>query len=507
MKKKMIDWSIYIYILSFILYSFSGRIMPIYLCIGNKINSLIYAAFAGLGILLIICDCFVSRKMLKTRYFKILCIFILAVVLSCIININLGYIDNIKTIIWTVIQITIFYSLYLRIPQMYIPIVLKRIFLLISIIWTMFVSVSLIQFVIQDAYMYDITGVGYKYQGFFSGRLFGVFNDPNFAAVTSGYVIIMLIYLYRKMKKTWYKIIGIITTIFFNVLYVLLSGSRTAIISLFFALFIYCFFELKNIFYEKKHNLLYSSLGSILIMLVLYFVSMPVKNVVTVFPEMYTEKYAFKIGHMKQDKILMTMLRERDDVILYWKGSENEEIENNIDSKSFSKNMQETSENGEKNTNVKVEEKEDILERRDIRANDISNNRFQIWKEYFQGMKGRYIFGTSPRNMLAYLEKTGIAEFVLYREYETHNGYLSLFVGCGIVGCIPIFVFVYLTGKHILKYCFGKEKVESEFIVLFSIICLILIYTIFFTELFFVNNLTTALFWSMLGFLWIWVKE
>lgn len=190
-KSKMVDWGIYIYILLFIFYSFSGRIMPLSLFIGDKINSLIYEVFAVGGCILIFFDILTVKKAISTKYFSVLGAFVLIMALSSIVNFNLGYVDNVKTIIWTIIQITIFYSLYLRVKKEQIKDILIYMFSAISIIWTLAVMVSLLQFVVQDVYMYDITNVGYKYQGFWGGRLFGIFNDPNYAAVTSAYVVLI----------------------------------------------------------------------------------------------------------------------------------------------------------------------------------------------------------------------------------------------------------------------------------------------------------------------------
>lgn len=232
--------------------------------------------------------------------------------------------------------------------------------------------------------------------------------------------------------------------------------------------------------------------------------------------------YASKVGHGVQDKILMKLLREREDVILYWQKSpleinDEQTLEDNGESIEVNQNNDKVNyESSELQKDVasmleesveKSNDEKNILKREDITSNNISNNRIEIWKEYLSGMKGRYLFGTSPRNMLCYFEKMETASYVVERKYEIHNGYLAVFVGCGIVGSIPVIIFIYLVAKKILNYCFKKQNIELEFIVTFSIICLILIYTMFFTELFFVNNLTTSIFWSLLGFLWIWLDK
>ena len=150
-RSKFVNYIIYVYVIAFVLYSFLGRILPISLFVGDKINSLIYIVFAVIGGGLILADFFYTKKVVMTKNFFVLILFVAAMVLSSIINCDMGYIDNIKTIIWTIIQITIFYSMYLRIDEKYISLVLKYFFVIISILWTIAVTISLIQFVIQDA--------------------------------------------------------------------------------------------------------------------------------------------------------------------------------------------------------------------------------------------------------------------------------------------------------------------------------------------------------------------
>ena len=521
-RSKFVNYIIYVYVIAFVLYSFLGRILPISLFVGDKINSLIYIVFAVIGGGLILADFFYTKKVVMTKNFFVLILFVAAMVLSSIINCDMGYIDNIKTIIWTIIQITIFYSMYLRIDEKYISLVLKYFFVIISILWTIAVTISLIQFVIQDAYMYDITGVGYRYQGFYENRLFGIFNDPNFAAITSGYVLLMLSYVFLKMNKKWYKIALLSISFVFNLLYVLLSGSRTAYVGVSSAFFIFIFLILKNYFVRKKHSLILSFLCAAFFIGMIIEIIIPIKNIIVCIPETYMTNYASKVGHGVQDKILMKLLREREDVILYWQKSpleinDEQTLEDNGESIEVNQNNDKVNyESSELQKDVasmleesveKSNDEKNILKREDITSNNISNNRIEIWKEYLSGMKGRYLFGTSPRNMLCYFEKMETASYVVERKYEIHNGYLAVFVGCGIVGSIPVIIFIYLVAKKILNYCFKKQNIELEFIVTFSIICLILIYTMFFTELFFVNNLTTSIFWSLLGFLWIWLDK
>ena len=57
-RSKFVNYILYIYVIAFVLYSFLGRILPISLFVGDKINSLIYIVFAVIGVGLILADFF-----------------------------------------------------------------------------------------------------------------------------------------------------------------------------------------------------------------------------------------------------------------------------------------------------------------------------------------------------------------------------------------------------------------------------------------------------------------
>ena len=518
-RKRIIDVCVYVYTLIFILYSFAGRILPFSLFIGDKINSIVYVFLAGFGCLLVISDILTERVCICSKYFWILCMFIATMALSSIVNIEMGYVDNVKTIIWTTIQIAIFYSLYLRRNKEESLYLIRWLFIIICALWTVMIIFALIQYIAQDMYIYDLAGIGFKYQGFYGGRLFGIFNDPNYAAVTSSYVFFMLLFIYSKSQKKWYVKTLLLIVEILHVLYIFLSGSRTAIIAICCGLFIYLFLKLKTKYINKKFVVLRACIGATVVVMFGFIAGKTMTQATTVFTEIYARECPVAVNRAKRDNILKIMLRGREDVIIYGEESilqseRKNQIEQNENTIAETTELEESTETAESTGTSEItdepptvieEERSNILEREDVQGGNLSNNRLTIWKEYLQGMKGRYLIGTSPRNVMAYLEKTGTAKFVLERQYETHNGYLSAFVGCGIIGCIPIVLFAILMCIRIIKYCFSNKKIDNDFAVLFAIIVIILVYTFFFTELFFVNNLTTVLFWTILGSLWYWL--
>ena len=134
-----------------------------------------------------------------------------------------------------------------------------------------------------------------------------------------------------------------------------------------------------------------------------------------------------------------------------------------------------------------------------------THTRQKIWENYIRGLKGRYIIGASPRNIDKYIEDVHPDIYIQNEGYETHSGFLSVFAGTGFIGVIVVVVYMILILRKLIIYCFGNTNIDDNFIMIFSIVMCILIYTCFFTELFFVNNLTTAIFWILLGTIMYWL--
>lgn len=465
------NYGVLFYILAFILYGFVARIIPLYMLVNEPVNSYILDLFAVTGCILVLLDLVTGRRLFKGQYCWILYAFICVMVISSLINIQYGYIDNLKTIVWTGIQIVVFYSAYTRISR---DTMMKYVYLilhLISWIWTIAVIYSLKQFVTMEAYGVEIRPEQWKRQGFRNNRLFGIFNDPNYAAVTCAYAIFMLLYIMQKTKKVWLKYICALAC-GVNGIYILLSGSRTAKICVLVTIFVYTFLLLKNrwLYDRIGIGILKRLLISIIVVCILAVAGSVTEKLVVNIPKIYAEH-----------------------VII------------NTEKTSDSHNTENVTElEQERAQKVMALEEQEILDRQDI-GEGTSNRRLRTWENYIEGIEGRYIIGASPRNVAQYMEDKHPDIYERNEGYETHNGFLSAFVGTGAIGLGVILLFMILIGRRIWIYCFSKEPISKEFVTIFSVIIVILIYTCFFTELFFVSNLTTVIFWLFLGCMMYWI--
>lgn len=471
--EKYTNISVFIYIIAFTLYGFVARIIPLYMLINEPVNSYVFILFAAAGCGLILLDVIKGRYLFRGRYCWILYIFISVMIISSFLNIQYGYSDNLKTIVWTCIQVAIFYSAYTRITKEKMMKFLYFFFHVIVWIWTIAIIYSLKQFVVMDGYSEEIWPNEWRMQGFRFNRLFGIFNDPNYAAVTCVYVVFMLLYIAQKTKKKWLKLICILACIVHG-LYILLSGSRTAKLSTLVVVFVYIFLQLKNRWLYEKISI---SILKRIVVAILGVCFLAVAGNIT-------EKLIVNIPRIYAEHIITN---EEETVSSQNKTNEGEAEQKRAQS-------------------VMALDEQAILDRQDV-GEGTSNRRLRTWKNYLEGVEGRYIIGASPRNVAQYMEDKHPEIYERNEGYETHNGFLSVFVGTGVIGFGVVILFMILVGRKIWVYCFSKESISKEFVTIFSIIVVILIYTFFFTELFFVNNLTTAIFWLLLGCMMYWLKN
>ena len=147
------------------------------------------------------------------------------------------------------------------------------------------------------------------------------------------------------------------------------------------------------------------------------------------------------------------------------------------------------------------------IDRTDTELDNISNNRTTIWKSYLSLLKGDVLLGGSPRNfMQKWIEKEPTC-YLAEKGMETHNGYLSVLVGTGILGFSSVLVFIIFYLKDLLQYVLKKEIVPTNVLMIEMLLCAFVTFTFFFTDLFFVHSLTSVLFWFLCGMSVLWLSE
>ena len=432
-----------IYAIVFAIYSLIGRIMPIAKFI-TPINSAFYLMLAGGGALLVCLSMIFDRHILKAKYGKLLIAFILVTVFSAVLNRDYGYRSNMVNICWLIINIALFYTIYMRFEKENLLKWIRITFVVMMSRWIVAVVASSVQYVLQINYLYEVHGQ-IRRQGFMEGRLFGVFNDPNYAAVTSLYMVAASVWIIKTVNNKFIKT-ALALNICLNAVYVVLSGSRTALICAAFAIIMYALCYGKNVVLKK--NLKTMTMVSAVLLTVVFSLLI------------------FFGLNVSLKKILPKFVVSTEQT------SEDEELPPANDA---------------------------LLERPDNTVENISNNRFNIWKGYLEALDGNEIFGLSPRNHMKYIKENSPDGYISQSGYETHNGYLTVYVATGIVGVAVVMLFLMCVIIEFIKIYFTKMELSQSFVFAVLVVGIILINAFFFTELFFVNNITTVLFYSLIG--------
>ena len=158
---------------------------------GNALVRLLFNGLAVFGVLLVVFDFFTRRVLLKPKYCTLLALFVFVLGISSLLNAKYGVGANLKTMVWTVIQLFLLASIDFDLPKE----TKIRHFRIVSqwacALWTVCVLLSFWQFLTLYQEVHILSdGEKFIREGFHDNRLFGIFNDPNFASVMSFAIII-----------------------------------------------------------------------------------------------------------------------------------------------------------------------------------------------------------------------------------------------------------------------------------------------------------------------------
>lgn len=370
-----------------------------------------------------------------------------------------GLSNNLKTLVWITIQFYILFSFVHVKSKDEVYKLTNTIMKISSIVWFVAVGISLFQFVLQIHYRASFAEFTRR-QGFVDSRLFGIFSDPNFAAVTSLIIIIFCYFLLKdcksKAQKRYY-----VTNIIFQMLYIILSGSRTAMIEGVLTAFILVYFIERNKSYAtsmikvKRKAFIKGMIAALISVLLINVLPTPLLKIAEISTNIKTS--------------IMNGDTEKEDVV-------DEPL---------------------------------TLKRDDINEDNLSNNRSDIWASALEISKSKRLLGLSPRNMVPYAQEVYPDSYIAQTGYETHNGYLAVLVGTGVIGFLLMVVFainaIYYICIYVKKH--RRQEYDNYLILFFCCIFIIAASAFMLLDIFFVNTYSAAIFWLFLGNFLYLLKE
>ncbi len=443
------------YIAVCVLYFAAFTFVPVRAYYGTPVADFVYLAIPLTGMLLLLIDLLTRRNMFSLQRVLLLILFFCAYLLSIVVNRKYDFMGNAKLMVWMGIQVFLLcapddevsFDVHVRHLK-----VLAEIFVAI---WLVGALISFGEFCIQyGGYMRSIADGKMRYyrQGFIENRLFGVFTDPNYAAVCSLIAIglaSLLLYLRKKRRllRAYY-----IVSIVFQAIYVILSGSRTALLAAMIALgftaaVLTCRYLRRK---GKGIRVLSAALAAVMCMAVLYGSVKVIKMGLAYVPMIVAELHLVDGIEFPEEPVDL----DRDDI--------------------------------EDTTNI-------------------SNNRFAIWKDYLKAFRKTPLVGTSPRKPLDYVKDQLPDLYVVEKEYLVHNGYLAVLVGTGILGALPVALWFLLAILRTARYLVS-DKTERDgrygvILILTAVIICPIVSAFFIMEIFFSMDITTFLFWPLAGYL------
>ena len=404
-------------------------------------NKVVAGGMTLLGILLATYNLVIKKVYLKIKTIEYLLLFFALNIITSILVISYGYSTNIKNALIFYIYFLTVFPIFTGITREEGKKIYNYFFYTVTVLNTFGVLVSLIQFVLLKGYrVHDYKGL-YIRQGFVESRLFGILASPNYLSLISLVVIIFLVLKICSFEKV-YRFIGIVV-IALNFIYIVLSGSRTAFICMMIVAVIYSI-----VMFYQKGNI--RSLFKVVLAIVVVLFSYKSVN--------FTSEQYLKYNKERletQDKKL-------------------ENKDNNLS-----------------------------LERTDTSEENISNNRFAIWKSTASFVPKKPIFGYSGGNWYEIGKKTNPGEYIIKEHYLTHNGYLEILFYNGLAGFISMGIFVLSFFISMVKRIFRDKKedlVNKDLLSMIMILMVILVSNLFLSSTFYGISLLGIILFLMAGY-------
>ena len=397
------------------------------------------------------------KDVFKDKIFILLCIFILDYILTFFIATNYNSIGFIKGLIWLlVLSIFVYGNKHIKNNNIF-KYELKQ-----ELKWFVYLitAINIVNFYLliigYGGYIRSFTNEHILFGMSRWNRFYGMFYDPNYASIICGIAILAAIYLFAIENKITKKIL-IVSTTFFQLLYLVVSQSRSGILSFIIGLLTFVILYLIKYIKQINFKRIFAYGTIILVIVILSFITINVAN----------DKY------------------NKDD------------------------ESPKTNSSSITTPSVSVEKKEvNIMKRKDINKKDISNRRIDIWKSCFEIYKnGNYIFGVGHSNMVEYAKDKIPSTYIVNNDFGefnvAHNTFVDVLTSQGIIG-ILIFIIMIVYEVFIIiknKLLLPSNNNYGFNIIIISMLVTISVSSMFLTEIFYVNNACTFMFWLLLSYL------
>lgn len=454
------------------------------------------AAMLGTAAVCILWDFLRIHTLFKNKYTWIFVGFIGSTAISALLTLQYGVYTNIVMICYLAAEILLMYQFDADRGKEQLYREFKIICFIVSIISFFFSLFSLFSYFAYLDYEF-VDGVGTVIsQGYSSTyhRVWGVYYETNYQGLMDIVVMFISLLLFSRTKYGFAKVFFVVNFVI-HFACLVLTSSRSCVIALYTALFIFGFFVCKNwmkLFWKVPVKLLVRLLsGGVLVALaavafygvksVMPYAQMTIANKVSL-------EFRVKTVELIQQVYAYNGIEIRGQFVDYeWTPTGNEPSgapgNRPFDEEPLIQNPE-------------------AITRPDLSAKeDYSNGRLPVWIDGFRLFTQYPIFGMSPGNRAEIVNQNNLEVSQEIKEGHTLiNGYLEVLVGSGVVGALALAAFLIACLRRLLQYdrLYGKNRFDIGCVL--AVVTASLVFALFLSELFYMRSLFTYLFWITLGY-------
>lgn len=396
------------------------------------------------------------KRYLKVPNLWAIVAFIASAVLSAILNIRYGYIDNIQGLIWMGISLIVIYVPTCTYSKAEVLKELK-ITAVAYVIYCTAVHIFSVSMVFWGRNMGYVDPQGMEHiVGFNWGRLWGIYDEPNRGSIMALAAIFFAVYLFWNAKKCLGKVFWILCIIA-QYLFLIFSDSRTGELGLAAGLFVLVGLWTRYKLDKKKYRIIPAVIIAFIVAISALAGTMGCKQL-----------------YNSVDNKLEALIKG--------------------DNKEANKETKPKSDN-----NTAIGRKADL-------EKDISNGRFGIWESGLEIIKASPIYGVSQRNItefaMDHFPDTYLVNNPLEIKYDSmHSMLVDVAASQGLIGIAVLIWLIFGTFMYLKNN--AKTLTLEHFkpaMILFAILAMITAASLVITTIFYVNSPETYCFWLCFGY-------
>ena len=419
----------------------------------------------------IVYDFFNGKSIWNQPFTDIKCLFILSYIITCVVNYKYNFYANMNFTFRLSMQLLLI-SYFSRDNSERNRKNIK-ILSMIYIGFTFFASItSIVMFFCK--YGTTIRGLDNHpvRTGFIWDRLFGIYQDPNYGALFAVLSIIVSVYFITATRLKTFKIF-LILNIVTQYYYIIMSYSRSGSLCLALSVILMSFWFIYKLAKIKKYGTVLSVFCSLVLALV------------TILPFGYIQNMSLQIAGYNSSTPSQYTKAEN---VAFDKGTR---ICNMSYSKDSSYKIKDTS-----STNKNSVRKN---------SNDISNQRFDSWKDQLRIFMDKPVFGVSVLGYYNYAKEHYPNSFIIKNyKFNCENDLLRLLVYSGLSGTVIMFVFLFKAANKVYKYLRNNVMKKSDITTLYFMIivlCVLAFDSIFLNTVMMNLSVWSIIFWTLIGYL------